>query len=332
MPAVSDQVESNWAPGASGETLRARDKLLRLIRDFFAARAVIEVSTPVLARHGATDIHLSNVAATDQGLQFYLQTSPEYAMKRLVAAGSGPIYQLCPAFRGGESGLRHNIEFTMLEWYRPGYGLEDLALEVTSLLSSVFEAFGLDFGGPARTSYRELFEARFGVNPHRASAMMLKNLAMTEFPDQTAHIVDYGDAGSINDYLDLLFSAGIEPGLVGPVIIFDYPAPQAALARTGEVEGDRVARRFELVWQGIELANGYDELRDSQELAMRFAADNTAREARSLPFIEPDQKLLAATAALPACAGVAVGVDRLLMLLLGKDNIDEVLSFSDRRI
>jgi lysyl-tRNA synthetase class 2 len=329
MPAVS---ETNWAPGASGETLRARDKLLRLIRDFFAARSVIEVSTPVLARHGATDIHMSNVAVTGQGLPLYLQTSPEYAMKRLVAAGSGPIYQLCPAFRGGESGLRHNIEFTMLEWYRPGYCLEDLALEVTSLLSSVFAAFGLDSGSPDRTSYRELFVARFGINPHRASIMMLKNLAMTEFPDQTAHIIDHGDAGSRNDYLDLLFSAGIEPGLVAPVIIFDYPASQAALAGTAEVEGDRVARRFELVWQGTELANGYDELRDSQEMEMRFAADNAARKARSLPFIEPDQKLLAATAALPACAGVALGVDRLLMLLLGKDNIDEVLSFSDRRI
>lgn len=324
--------ENSWAPGASGETLRARDKLLRLVRDFFGARSVIEVSTPVLARHGATDIHLSNVGATDQGWQFYLQTSPEYAMKRLVAAGSGPVYQLCPAFRGGESGARHNIEFTMLEWYRPGYGLEDLALEVTSLLGAVFDAFGVDSGSPDRASYRDLFVARFGINPHGASIKMLKNLAMTEFPDETAHIVDHGDAGSRNDYLDLLFSAGIEPGLIGPLIIFDYPASQAALAATAVVEGDMVARRFELVWQGIELANGYDELRDGQELAMRFAADNAAREVRCLPFIEPDPRLLAATAALPACAGVAVGIDRLLMLLLGKDDIDEVLTFSDRRV
>ncbi|MEX0943046.1 MAG: EF-P lysine aminoacylase EpmA [Pseudomonadales bacterium] len=325
-------MNNDWKPGASSDVLHHRAQLLRIMRDFFAGRSVLEVSTPVLGRHGASDLHLVNVVVTDGSSRLYLQTSPEYAMKRLVAAGSGPIFQICPAFRGRESGRRHNLEFTMLEWYRPGYRLEELALELTDLLDAVFEAFGFNHGTVARASYRALFESRFGVNPHQASAVQLKELAESEFPGHTAHIIDYGDMGSVNDYLDLLFSMGVEPGLVDPVVVFDYPASQAALATIADVGGEPVARRFEFVWQGVELANGYDELRDAGELSKRFVANNEGRKTRGMPIIEADTRLLAALDALPACAGVAVGVDRLLMLVLGKDTIDEVLSFSDQRI
>lgn len=318
-----------WQPGADSSTLAARAALLRGIRAFFDERGVLEVTTPLLGGVGVSDVHINNVSAAGGARDYFLQTSPEYAMKRLLAAGSGPIYQLAPAVRGGESGVRHNIEFTLLEWYRPGFGSGELMSEVESLVCRVV---GLDDGFECRR-YKDLFISRFGVDPHAASIAELQSVAAREFADEVSHIVDHRDDATRNDYLDLMFSTGIERSLEVPVFVTDYPATQAALARTGsDADGAVVARRFELFWRGTEIANGYRELTDAAELRRRIEDNNAMRERRGLPRMDADEKLLAALPHIPECAGVALGVDRLLMLMLGKGNLDEVLAFSESRL
>ena len=320
----------DWVPGADLPALARRAQLLRAIREFFHRRGVLEAVTPVLGASGVTDVHIENVVVPRNDRNYYLQTSPEYFMKRLLAAGSGPIYQLGPAFRGHETGVRHNIEFTMLEWYRPGFALDDLIGEVQALLDLLLEEFECAAKPFTRHRYKDLFIQRWGENPHLAGLDRLRRLAAA-LP--ASHITDHGDTGTRNDYLDLLFSQGIEPALADPVVVRDYPASQAALAEIGEDdEGTRVALRFECLWQGVELANGYLELRDAGELQGRMAENNRLRHARGLPEIEADGKLLAALPHMPACCGVALGVDRLLMLLTGKQQLDQVMAFSDQRL
>jgi lysyl-tRNA synthetase class 2 len=314
---------SDWQPAASRDALLARAALYRRIRAFFEARGVLEVDTPLLARSIGTDPALDPViaqyhawpGAPQQAL--YLQTSPEFAMKRLLAAGSGPIYQLGKAVRNGESGRRHNPEFTMLEWYRPGFTLEDLMDEVEALLVKVL--------GPLvcqRRSYGELFLEFLDLDPYDADTAELQALVQSQLNLA-------GEPPDHSTCLDLLYSHCIEPELQDPVMIVDYPAVQAALARVEHNDsGQLVARRFELVVQGMEIANGYDELLDAAEQARRFAADQQLREARGLPQFPHDRRLLAALAAgMPPCCGVARGVDRLLMLQTGASSIDEVLAF-----
>lgn len=317
-----------WRPGASLDILRERARLNAELRSFLANRGVLEVETPLLATTTATDLHLVSFSVRDfsppDGAEKYLQTSPEFAMKRLLAAGSGPIYQLGKAFRAGDLGGRHNPEFTLLEWYRPGWPLAELMAETEALLQQALAVDRCD-----RTSYRALFALQFGLNPHAATVAELQALVREHTSFALAETL------AVSACLDLLFATVIEPtlGRDRPLFVFDFPAVQAALAqRYVTAEGDTVAARCEVYVRGMELANGYQELTDADEQARRFAADNTLRRHCGLPEIAVDERLLAALAhGLPECSGIALGIDRLLMLRTGAAAIDEVLAFAAPR-
>ncbi len=307
----------SWKPTAALLALRARAELLRSLRDFFDQRAVLEVETPLLASAPVTDPNID--AYSLQQAELYLQTSPEYAMKRLLAAGSGPIYQICKAFRRGEQGSRHNPEFSMLEWYRPGFSLEQLMDEVAQLLCLVLGE------RPIRhVDYHNLFEEVLGLDVRQQSDAELCALSQRRH-GIAAELLDRDSA------LNLLFSHDIEPrlGLDDYCFVYNFPASQAALAKLGEdARGHSVARRFEVFIDGVELANGYDELTDAAEQASRFASDCDLRRVRGLEVPPQDARLLAAiSAGLPECAGVALGLDRLLMLKLGANSLADVLAF-----
>lgn len=324
--------DCDWRPGATLEQLRARARLLADIRTFFAGRGVLEVDTPLLCSATATDLHLASFVARDPAQpdagERWLQTSPEFCLKRLLAAGYGPVYQLGKAFRAGDLGDRHNPEFTLLEWYRPGWSLAELMAETEALLVAMLgDVVGFD--RCERTTYRALFESRFGINPHAADVRALRALAARE--------TSFGDAAGLDAgaCLDLLFSLVIEPtlGHGSPLLVSGFPVMQAALAQVApDAAGDRVAQRCEVYVRGMELANGYQELTDVAEQRRRFIADNDARRARGLPDIPVDERFLSALAAgLPSCAGIALGVDRLLMLRTGAVSIDQVLAFAAPR-
>jgi lysyl-tRNA synthetase class 2 len=323
---------ADWRPSAAPATLPARAQLLGQIRAFFAEAGVLEVETPALSSAGATDPALASLTTrylgplAPHGAVLYLQTSPEAAMKRLLVAGSGPIYQICRAFRDGERGRLHNPEFTLLEWYRPGWDHRRLMGEVAAL---VRRAVGRDLP-EERLTYAEVFDRSLGIDPHAAQREQLRALAIREgVPGAESIALDTRDA-----WLDLLLTHCIEPGLGrdGLCFLYDYPATQAALARVRP--GDPpVSERFELYWQGVELANGFHELADAAEQRHRFAQDNARRRAAGLPEVAVDERLLAAlSSGLPECAGVALGIDRLLMLALGAERIDDVLAFPLGRI
>lgn len=295
------------------------------MRAYFDRQGVLEVKTPLLREAGASDPHLVNLAVELSGREAYLQTSPEAAMKRLLAEHGRSIYQICSAFRGAESGRLHSIEFTMLEWYRCDMSLEALMDDLTRFLTDLIEALGdsyplaLTSVEPLRVSYRTIFEQAFDLNPHQATPGALAALCRHA---GIRHLVDPVPA----DYLDALFATVIEPALTAPTIVYDYPVSQAALAesRPGEA-GDRVAARFELYLSGIEIANAYQELRNGEELAKRLASNNSRRMRLGLPVMIDDLELIAATAGLPACSGIALGLDRLAMVLLGRDQLAEVI-------
>ena len=256
----------------------------------------------------------------------YLQTSPEYAMKILLADYREDIYQICPAFRGGESGNRHLTEFQMLEWYRCGLSLVGLMDDLESLVNGVIADLTAGFplalptGSFRRVTYRELFEQSFGLNPHDAPRESLVQVASRAGLDHIA-----SDA-SVADCLDALFSTVIEPDLAAPTLVFDYPAFQSALAEVGEGEqGDRVSRRFELFAGGLELANAYQELTDAEELRARFDENNRQRALTGKPGVPADEALIEATSRMPACSGIALGMDRLAMVLLGEREISAVI-------
>jgi len=313
----------DWRPAASPEMLRFRAETLAKIRAFFAEREVMEVETPLLASAPVTDLHLHALSChyrgpgADAGRELYLQTSPEFAMKRLLAAGSGPIYQICRAVRDGEAGRRHNPEFTILEWYRPGWDHHRLMDEVDELLATVL---GCD--SAERLSYTATFEryAGFGVFDETDAALRLRVQELG---------VCNVEGLSRDDLLDLVLTHVIEPklGHCQPTFIHDYPASQASLARVRD--GDPpLAERFEVFAEGVELANGYHELVDATEQRRRFEADIETREGQGLPAVPIDERLLAALEhGLPDCAGVALGVDRLIMLAAGTRNIADVLAF-----
>lgn len=328
-------MSNSWQPSASFAHLQQRAALLRRIRDYFYRAAVLEVDTPLLAPAPVTDPHIDAIAAGSAG-EGYLQTSPEYAMKRLLAAGSGPIYQICKAFRAGEQGQRHRSEFTMLEWYRPGFSLEQLRDEVATIVQLAFSAVneaGSAVGSETNDSaprplqwlsYRSLFEQHLGLNPHTASVDALRDCAREHLD------TDY-DSDERDDWLQLLMAMRIEPKLDGDSLwfVYDFPVGQAALAKTAKnADGEVVAKRFELYVQGVELANAYDELTDASELRRRAEQDLLRRKALAKPLPPIDEALMAAMdAGLPECAGVALGVDRLLMLALGERDISKVLAF-----
>lgn len=324
---------AHWRPSASLAAIRRRAELLASLRRFFAERNILEVETPLLCSSGITDPAIEPFTVTNAAsgapLRF-LQTSPEYAMKRLLAAFGEPIYQITRAFRDGEAGSRHNPEFSILEWYRPGFDHHALMEEVAQLLHYCLgERLGERAGDRPGTlpthkhSYRELFRERLQIDPFTASVGELQAVARRH--------VDPGTLGGDRDlWLDLLMSHVLQPHLgVGAIsFVYDYPASQAALAKVVESDGVPVGQRFEVYVNGIELGNGYCELTDASEQRARFARDNALRAARGQRARPVDENLLAALAhGLPTCSGVALGVDRLLMLACGAPDIAAVLAF-----
>lgn len=345
-------------------TLQARANLYQKIRAFFAEQGVLEVETPILSSAGATDVHLASVMAyrhmAGKRHCHYLQTSPEFAMKRLLACGVGAIYQICKVFRDDEHSNRHNSEFTMLEWYRPHFSLDELMAEVIALVGQCLEQ-------PIkvrRLSYKHAFLAKLGIDPLTATLAQLKQKAY-----------DYGLASDLGDdkiaYVDFLFGVAVEPALdtlalttqvalmgsgdvndttanaypknahqknthqesaknaILAVFLTDFPKELASLAKVHkDRDGVAVAARFELYINGLELANGYDELADSKALYERFLADNKKREQLGLPTMPIDERLLKTIDTMPRCAGVALGLDRLLMVQRHTQTIAEVLSFT----
>lgn len=283
------------------------------MRAFLTARGYQEVETPILGPHATPDRHLESVHAAGG----FLHTSPEFAMKRLLAAGSGPIFQIVKAFRAGESGRHHAVEFTIAEWYRLG-PLEGLLTEMDLLLGDLL-------GTPPaeRRTYRELFLAGVGADPLEAPDDRLRTLA-----EAHGHPGRPGDRPTA---LDFLFSRLVEPGLGSriPTIVTQFPAPLAALARASD--DPRTAERFEVFWAGLELANGYDELQDPDEHRRRFAVENRARERAGKPAARIDERFLTALRhpGIPRCSGVALGVDRLVMAAVAASRLDEVIAFRE---
>lgn len=315
-------MSTTYQPTCTLQTAQARAAMYATICQFFAERQVLEVQTPVMSQAGNTDIFLqsvsSNVTVADHPTTYYLHTSPEFAMKRLLAAWQVPMYQICPVFRDNEIGSRHNIEFTMLEWYRPNFSLDELAKETNDLVSAVL-GYPVIFD---HYRYVDAFMDFVKIHPFDASCDTLKAIAK----DNGLNI-DLGE--NHQGWLDLLFSHLVEPNLgkALPTLIYDYPVATAALAKTvTDKDGNRVARRFELYINGLEIANAYDELADGQALRLRFDEDNVARKKRGLPVMPIDENLLAACDALPACSGIALGIDRLLMIKTGKTHIRDVIA------
>jgi lysyl-tRNA synthetase class 2 len=316
------RVSDNWQPSASTGVLKQRAQLLKQIRDFMAAREILEVETPVLSHYGNTDANLNSFTTLFHSPSvvepelLYLQTSPEFAMKRLLAAGSGPIYQIARVFRDAELGRLHQPEFTMLEWYRPGFDHHKLMDEMAELLLEL----GLTI--PARASYATVFTRVTDINPHQADISLLQEAATRnglQGTDNTRSVL-----------LDFLFSHLVAPelGRTEPVFIYDFPVCQAALARI-RADHPPVAERFELFIAGMEIANGFHELTDAKEQMSRFEQDNSLRKAKGLAEVMIDENMIASLAhGLPDCAGVALGIDRLLMAILGYDSINKVVSFT----
>ena len=315
---------NKWQPGASLNTLRRRAVMLSSIREFFKHRSVLEVDVPVLGRSTVTDLNIDSIAISSDGEQGYLQTSPEYFMKRLLASGSGDIYSMGKAFRDGEIGIKHNPEFTMLEWYRCGWDDHQLMSEVAELMKLLLASEDGTTCDVIKMSYADCFFDSLGFDPHSADLsdlqLLAAKLASESWLDETRA-----------NCLDLIFSVQVEPQLpLGVAIIYDYPECQAALAKMGKNSvGQTISRRFEAFFNGVEIANGYLELIDANEQAMRFERDTEARKRLDRPTLGIDQNLLAAlNSGIPACSGVAIGLDRLLMGILGVDSIDQVLAFS----
>jgi elongation factor P--(R)-beta-lysine ligase len=313
---------SDWQPTASLENLKLRAELLAKLRQFFAARQVLEVDTPALSKAGATDYHIQSFRVeADSGGALYLHTSPEFSMKRLLAAGSGDIWQLTKVFRRGEAGRLHNPEFSLLEWYRLGFDHHRLMQETAELVSALVPGLG---GTPAYLTYRDAFQRHAHLDPFRASAAdcsaALK--AAGRHPPAEREL-------DLDGWLDLVAGELVYPALGqgGLTFIYDYPASQAALARVRPGEPP-VAERFEAFLQGIELANGFHELLDAAEQRRRFGQDRARRKAEGLMDVALDERLIAALAhGLPECSGVALGFDRLVMIAAGARSLQEVLAF-----
>ena len=314
----------NWQPGASPVLLQRRAELLSVLRHFFLQRAVLEVDVPLLGRSSVTDINIESLKVSDLKDSGYLQTSPEYYMKRLLAAGIGDIYCLGKAFRQGELGSRHNPEFTLLEWYRCDWDEYQLMDEMAELISQLYATRSSQSLVIAKRSYADCFMATVGVDPHSAELEQLQQMAVAAASESWAK-------ETRTNCLDLLFSQLVEPQLPqGLLFIHQYPACQSALAQLDKnTQGQLISRRFEVFLNGMELANGYFELTDGDEQRQRFNNDLEQRESAGKTQTPIDHHLLAALDhGLPSCAGVAMGVDRLLMQLEGAESITEVMPFS----
>jgi len=317
---IANSNNPDWRPTASQSVLIARAKMLANIRHFFSAKNVLEVDTPSLSRGTITDIYLDALKSSYQNnqaeQQLYLQTSPEFAMKRLLSAGSGSIFQICRAFRDDEIGRYHNPEFLMLEWYRVDFNHLQLMAEMDELLITILDTKPADI-----ISYQQLFIDTLKLDPLEASNSTLQTMVIEK---ANGPILDDRD-----ELLHCLFAILIEPNLGShkPVMVVDYPASQSSLARLS-IKDRRVAERFEVYYKGIELANGFHELKDATEQRERFNQDNIQRKLLGKPQKPIDERFLSALeSGLPDCAGVALGLDRLLMLKLNIKTIKEVMPF-----
>ena len=322
----------DWRPTADLATLRLRAALLTRARAFFAARAVLEVDTPLVINAPASDVHIESAQVLFPGdtQARFLHTSPEYAMKRLLAAGSGDIFQICHVVRGLERGRHHNSEFTLIEWYRLNFSLDALMDEVAALLGHLLPA-GTHALRVQKRSYREVFREHIQLDPLTTDIPTLREAARRAgyesdtLPAEPAELRD--------ELLQMLMGSLIGPRLGTDALCFvhGYPASQAALARLDPRE-PRTALRFELYYRGVELANGFHELASAAEQRQRFQLDNEVRRARGMPVYPPDERMLAALGAgLPDCAGVALGFDRVVMLAAGAATIADVLAFPTER-
>lgn len=329
-----DATSLDWRPAAKLETLHTRARMLQSTRAFFSARDVLEVETPILSSAATTDVHLHSLATVyrgpgaPQGRVQYLHTSPEFPMKRLLAAGSSAIYQICKVFRQGEAGRMHNPEFTLLEWYRPHYDLIALMDEVEDFLTTVLGEH-ISVQRAERITYAHAVHMYSGIDAHVATApqlrVRLEELGVPPVPGLNEHDRDA--------WLDLLMSHVVQPqlGQGRPTFVYDYPASQAALARV-RPGTPAVAERFELFVNGVELANGFHELTDAEEQRLRFDQDRARRKGTGLRDVPLDERFLAALASgMPPCSGVALGFDRLVMLAVGARSIDDVLAFPIER-
>ena len=317
---------SDWKPRASPDVLSARAEMNRRIREFFTVRSVLEVETPLLATTTVTDVNLESFrvpcAIAGHNSIRYLQTSPEFAMKRLLAADSGPIYQICKAFRNGESGRSHNPEFTLLEWYRPGFDHHQLMDELNALVQLLL---GLE--GAKRITYRQAMLLHASLDPLTADINTLSAKA------HALGVRDQWLSLTSDDYLDLILTHSVQPALSpGAVFIYDFPASQAALANIRD-DDPPVAERFELFIDGVEVATGYHELTDPVEQHQRFERDLALRRERGLPLLRSDERFVGALqAGLPDCSGVAVGLDRMLMVAGKMPALADCLTFPWRSV
>ena len=309
---------AHWEPSAAISVLKTRARLLARIRDFFNQREYFEVETPVIAHAGITDVYLTCLTTGFRGETLFLQTSPEYHMKRLLAAGSGPIFQICKSFRDDELGRFHNPEFTMLEWYKPGADFFLFIEEVSDLLTHILQCPPM-----IKKTYRALFHEICDIDPFIAPITVLQSI-LEQY--DLGHVLSR-DETDRDVYLFLLMSHVIEPELMhyeAPVAVYDFPASQASLAL---VTGG-VAKRFEVYFKGVELANGFEELTDPRQQRQRFISDNIVRAQKGIPEARIDEFLLQALEhGLPPTCGVALGIDRLLMQALQCSSISEVLAF-----
>lgn len=309
----------NWQSSATIENLKLRAETLLKVRDFFVKNNYLEVETPIMGQHGVTDVYLENIRANFRGREYFLQTSPEYHMKRLLVAGSGPIYQIFRAFRDDELGRWHNPEFTLIEWYKLVADYNILIAEVDDFLQKVFNCMAA-----YKISYKQIFIDACGIDPFTASiqefCLCLKKYNLDRVLDS--------DEVDRDQYLFLLMSHVVEPFMANypmPVIVCEFPKSQASLAKiVGEV-----ALRFEVYYKGIELANGFAELTDADAQRMRFIEDNFMRVAKGLKTVTLDDNfLLSLTHGLPECCGVALGFDRIMSLFLKENSLDRVIAFT----
>lgn len=341
---MSQEPKINWRPTASIENLKQRAEIMHKIRAFFYAKNITEVETPILNSHTVTDVYLDSLQLnfnTDQIQTGYLHTSPEYCMKRLLAAGFGDCYQICKTFRDHEQGKQHNTEFSLLEWYKLDFDHHDLMAEMDEFLQCI-----LNTKPAEKISYQDLFIKYLNINPHTASIQNLQTIAKQQNLLNTLGENHNTENHHKDDWLMLLLSELIEPKLgfnQTPVFIYDYPASQAALAKISDastsspnlIGGSRqatlkTASRFEVYINGIELANGFHELQDYAEQKNRFKQDLKIRKSLNKPNLKIDENFLAALKhGLPDCAGVALGIDRLISLALGTESIKEVVSFKN---
>lgn len=326
---------SDWQPTATLEVLKLRAQMLQSIRAFFSQRDVLEVETPMLSAAATTDPALASFTTHytgplfPRGKNFYLHTSPEFPMKRLLAAGSGSIYQIGKVFRDGESGRLHNPEFTLLEWYRLGFDHHRLMDEVEELVVQLLSAH-LKLDTTERLSYREAFQHYVEIDPHTATISDFSNAAKAHKLNVSAELLAQKD---LSAWRDLLLTHAIEPhlGQKRLTFLYDFPAAQASLARIQP--GDPpLAARFELYLNGIELANGFHELADAEEQRARFEHQLQTRAVFGQPIVPMDRQLLASLhQGLPDCAGVALGFDRLVMLAIGAQTIAQTIAFPIER-